>query len=317
MTRARVGAGSSEVRPLQAFLADRRVDVIDVARGAARGTRRLVVGDKRTGRASHVVSVAVAPDAGARVEAEGRHLEELGRLVRPALTTSLPTVVARVEVSGRPGLVLSAVPGVGPRDTRTPAAMVDETTRVLTWLSMIWSDTSSEASPVDLGSQAYDVLLARFAGSRRAASTLGALQRSRAALADRNTARTVSHGCLCPRHVRVGDGDAIGADDWGRARFDADPLRDLGSWVVRAAGDGIEGVFTGRTGYARSLRDFVASGLAIWGVPSRLWREVVVLALAEAAVEGLEEQDVTAMDRLRAVSHGLAPTTTTRGRRRQ
>jgi len=317
MTRTRVGAGSSEVRPLQAFLANRHVDVIDVARGAAPGTRRLVVGDKRTGRATHVVSVAVAPDAGARVEAEARHLEELRLLVRPALTMSLPSLVARVEVSGRPGLVMSAVPGVGPRGARSPAALMDEAIRVRAWLTMMWSDTAREPAPVDFGSQAYDVLLARFAGSRRAAVTLGALQRSRAALADRQIARVASHGCLCPRHVRVGDGGAVGADDWGRAALDADPLRDLGSWVVRAAGDGVEGVFAGRTGYARSLRDFVASGLAFWGISSRLWRDVIVLALAEAAVEGLEEQDATAMDRLSAVTHRLSPSTTTKGRTRQ
>ena len=152
---------------MQAFLADRHVDVIDVARGAAPGTRRLVVGDKRTGRATHVVSVAVAPDAGARVEAEARHLEELRLLVRPALTMSLPSVVARVEVSGRPGLVLSAVPGVGPRGARSPAALMDEAIRVRAWLTMMWSDTAREPAPVDFGSQAYDVLLARFAGSRR------------------------------------------------------------------------------------------------------------------------------------------------------
>lgn len=317
MTSARARAARSEIRPLQAFLSDGRLEVLDVARGAAPGTRRLVVGDPTTARASHVVSVAVTPAGAAQVEAEARHLDELRQLVRPTLKGSVPAVVERVEVTGRPGVVLSAVAGVGPRAAPAFSTSADETSRVLTWLTMIWSDTSTEASPVELGSQAYDSLLARFAGSRRAAPTLGALQRSRAAFADRQTARTVSHGCLCPRHVRVGDGGAVGADDWGLARFDADPLRDLGSWAVRAAGGDIEGVFAGRTGHGRTLRDFVASGLAFWGISSRLWRDVLVLALAEAAVEGLEEQDATTMDRLSAVSRRLAPTTTTKGRTRR
>ena len=130
------------------------------------------------------MSVAVTPAGAAQVEAEARHLDELRQLVRPTLKGSVPAVVEHVEVTGRAGVVLSAVAGVGPRAVPAFSTSTDETSRVLTWLTMIWSDTSSEASPVELGNQAYDSLLARFAGSRRAASTLGALQRSRAALAD-------------------------------------------------------------------------------------------------------------------------------------
>jgi hypothetical protein len=264
-----------------------------------------------------VVSVAIAPEGAPRVEAEARHLDELRQLVRPAMCDTLPSVVERVDVSGVPGVVLSAVPGLGPRVAGVPSTVEDETRAVLEWLTMLWSDTAGESAPVDFGSEAYDSLLARFAGSRRAAPTLGALQRSRAALAEREIARTVSHGCLCPRHLQLADGWVIGADDWGRARFDADPLRDLGTWTVRAAGSDIGAVFAGRTGYARSLRDFVAGGLGYWGLPSRLWRDVLVLTLAEEAVDGLEEQDTTAMDRLSTVSHSLLSKPTTTGRTRQ
>ena len=200
-----------------------------MARGAAPGTRRLVVGRQDDSAREPRGLGRGHADAGAQVEAEARHLDELRQLVRPTLTRSLPAVVARVEVSGRPGVVLSAVAGVGPR-ARARARGVrgrDQPRPHVADHDLVGHVEQSRA-PVDFGSQAYDVLLARFAGSRRAAATLGALQRSRAALADRQTARTVSHGCLCPRHVRVGDGGAVGADDWGRAAFDADPLRDLG-----------------------------------------------------------------------------------------
>ena len=308
--------GGPRPRELQAFLTQRGLEVTDVTRGVARGTRRLLVGDHKRSRSSYVVSVATTTEGAPKVEAEARHLTELRQRVRPAVGDTLSSVVERVDVSGMPAIVLSAVPGMAPGSSTVPRGFAAGNGAVLAWLTMLWSDTSGPAAPVDFGSAAYDALLSRFAGSPRAATTLGALQRSRSALGERDLARTVSHGCLCPRHLFVSDGRAIGAEDWGRSRFGADPLRDLGTWVVRGAGPGIGDVFSGRSAQGRTLRDFVGGGLAYWGLSSRLWRDVLVLALAEAAVEGLEDQDTTAMDLLTAVSDGLTRTAT-RGRTRR
>lgn len=299
------------VPQLQTFLSSGRLEIIDVARGAALGTRRLVVGKQQTSRPIYVVSAAISPDGEPQIEAEARHLVQLRHVVRPALRDTLPSIVGRVEVSDLSGVVLTAVPGLHTRSSGRPLPVVNETGPVLAWLTMLWSDTAGKTAPVEFGREAHDLLLDRFAGSRRAAAALGALDRSRTALADRETARTVSHGCLCPRHLRVRDGHTIGADDWGKASFGADPLRDIGTWVVRAAGPGIVGVFAGRTPYGRSLRDFVVAGLAYWGLSSRLWRDVLVVALAEEAVHRLEEKDGTALDLLNTISHGLSGRPTT------
>jgi hypothetical protein len=289
-------------RQLHTYLSDCRLVVVDVARGAAPGTMRLLVSGLDSSLPTRVVSVATNQAGASRVEAEARYLNELRPLVRPALRETLPEVVERVDVSGVPGVVLTAVAGLGGHAAETIPEAADQTGPVLRWLTMLWSDTSVKPAPVDVGSKAYDALLSRLAGSRRAAPALGAVQRSRSALAGTQTARTVSHGCLCPRHLRVSDGQAVGADDWGSAQFGADPLRDLGAWVVRAAGADIRMVFGGRSSSGRRLRELVALGLGYWGLPSRLWRDVLVLAMAEAAVDGLAEQDTTALDLLTSVS---------------
>jgi hypothetical protein len=259
-----------------------------------------------------VVSLATTPEASDRVEAEALCVDDLHRRVRPALRETLPVVVGRVDVGGLPGVVFSAVPGLDPRTDRSRLKPAEQSGAVLAWLTALWSDTSGQTGLVDIGSEAHDSLLERYSKSPGAASALGALTRARAALAGQETPRTVSHGCLCPRHLLVADGGAVGVDDWGVASFGADPLRDIGTWVVRASGSGIGGVFAARSGPGRRLRDFVTGGLGYWGLPSRLWRDLLVLALAEAAVDGLAEQDSTAMELFATVSHRFLTTSTDR-----
>ncbi len=310
--RRRGGGTPQGRRSLQAFLADGGLEVVDVTRGAAAGTRRLVVGDQHTSAPSHVVSLATTSDGSVRVEAEASYVEHLHRRVRPSMLETLPAVVGHVDVGGLPGVVFSAVPGLDPRVDRTRVQPDEQTGPVLAWLTALWSDTSGPAAPVDIGSEAHDSLLARYSRAPGAASALDALQRARAALAGQETPRTASHGCLCPRHLLVDDVGTVGADDWGVARLDADPLRDVGSWVVRASGSGIGRVFAARSGSGRRLRDFVTGGLGYWGLPPRLWRDLLVLALAEAAVDGLAEQDTSAMELFATISQRF-PTSTDRG----
>jgi hypothetical protein len=298
---------------LQEFLAEGGLEVLDVARGTAAGTRRLVVGDQRASAPSHVVSVAGTSDGSTVVDAEASCVDHLQQVVRSSMRETLPAVVGKVDVGGLPGVVFSAVPGLQPHSAPGRVATAGQAGAVLAWLTALWSDTSGREAQVDLGSEAQESLTARYSKSPRAASALAALQRSRAALAVAQTQRTVSHGCPCPRHLLVGEGGRIGADDWGIARFDAEPLRDVGTWVVRASGSGIGGVFAARSGSGRRLRDFVADGLGHWGLPSGLWRDVLVVALADAAADGLAEQDTSGMELFAAISDRFLATSTDRG----
>jgi len=272
-----------------------------------------VVGERAASDARYVVPVAITAVGAPVVEAEARHLDELGRRVRPSVREALSSVVLRVAVGDLPGVVLTAVPGVATTGSPSPRGGAADAEAVLAWLSLLWADTSGSRAPVDVGREAYDLILARFAGSRRAAPALGALQHARAVLAENDVPRAVSHGCLCPQHLYVSEGRAVGVDDWGRARFDADPLRDLGSWVVRATGPDVGNVLGERTADGRAFRDFIAGGLDQLGLSPRLWRDVLVLALGEAAAEGLAGRDATALGLLTEVSQEL-DSSATKGR---
>lgn len=281
------------VRSLQAFLAHGKLEVYDVRRGAGPGTRRLVVGETGSHQPTYVVSLATEARGGEFVDSEARHLRELGCRLRPRLLATLPAPLGSIEVGRSSGAVLSAVPGTRAEDARPPRNDLRHAGALLEWLTMLWEDTSARTAPVDVGARATQVLTDRFAGSRAAAPVLRRLEVAREALAGVTTPRTVSHGCLCPRHVRISSGTVVGVDDWGLARFDADPLSDLGGWVVASTGADLAAVLSGKGKAGRSSRDLLVRGLAHWRLPAARWRDVLLLCLAEAAVAGLARQDTS------------------------
>ena len=116
------------------------------------------------------------------------------------------------------------------------------------------------------------------------------LDRSRSALADVTTARTATHGCLCPQHVRFSDGRVVGVDDWGLARFgQGDPLRDVGNWVVTSAGTRIGVVLTGRTRTSRAWRNWSRTGWPTGASRRRCGATSSLLCLAEVGRGGAGE----------------------------
>jgi len=294
---------------LQGFLVREGLDVLGIVGGAAPGTRRLMVGDGKSQRTTNVVAVGSDASGWAAVESEMRHLRELDLRLRPSMRATVPAVVETIAVGADRGVVLSAVPCPDPSGT----AKVQGTTReradaLLEWLMMLWEDTAGPGGSVDLGREATETLLAMFAGSRAAAPTLGLLHRARSAVARADTASTSTHGCLCPRHVRISDGRVTGVDDWGLARFGHDPLRDLGSWVVASAGPRIGIVLTGRGRTGRTWRNLVADGLGYWDLSRALWRDVLLLCLAEDAVAGLARDDATALNLLTGLTRDVSHT---------
>ena len=58
-------------------------------------------------------------------------------------------------------------------------------------------------------------MTATFAASPGRPRCCDCCDRSRSAVADITIARTLTHGCLCPRHVWISDGRVAGVDDWG------------------------------------------------------------------------------------------------------
>jgi hypothetical protein len=294
------------VLDLQAFLVADRLEVLDIVPGAVPGTRRLLVGDPTTARTTHVVALASGAAGLAALESEIRHLDELAVRLRPAIWATVPTVVSGISLGEDQGAVLSAVAGAGSRRPRPqPRSIPGDAIAIGEWLTALWDDTAGTTAPLDLGGRAVEVLTATLAGASSGADTLEMLDRSRSALSDFATARTSTHGCLCPQHVWISDGRVAGVDDWGLGSSRGEPLRDLGNWVVTSAGARVCEVLVGRSKAARSWRDLIVDGLAYLDIPDALWRDVLLLCLAEAAVAGLAADDGTSLDLLTSFSREL------------
>lgn len=296
------------MRDLQGLLRDECAEILDIRRGVAPGTRRLLVGRSGDHHPSHVVSVATVAEAGAAVERESRHLQEIRRIARPSLRDTVPAVIEPIDSSGMTGLVLTGVPGLHvsmPRHAhRSPGTDCGAT---LDWLQCLWQDTASVRSESTLGLAAVDDLVARYAGATDFAGTLGSVHRARARLAAYDLPRTVGHGCLCPEHVFASDGVVTGVDDWSGSEIQADPLRDLGGWVVRSVGSALGDVIAVRNTAARTMRDFLVEGLRTWNIPPTRWRDLLLLTQAEIAVDGLRNGDSAAMDLLTKITRALPP----------
>jgi hypothetical protein len=300
-SRAPVGAGG-----LEDFLADARLSVLDVRRGAALGTRRLLLGAAREGAAQYVAVVADLPGSTPGIDTELRTLHELRTAGSPTLRATLPDVVASISVDARPAVVLTATPGlrVGAPIVEPPVG-ADTLGAVRGWLGDLWRCTAGVSEPVELGRAATDRLLARGCGSRRLGPTLGAVHGARSRLEHHRVNRTAVHGCLCSYHAQVQAGEVTGVDDWSVASLQGEPLRDLGGYAVRHAGSRLPEVVAGRTGHAHQVRDFVVAGLAVVGLPDRHWRDVLLLAQVERAVDGLERGRVDQMTLLAAAVQAL------------
>jgi hypothetical protein len=282
---------AGDPRTLDGFLAEAGATVVDVTRGAAPGTRRLLLGDPGGGPVSYVVAVADDAPTDPVIEREVRVLTELRAEAAPTVLATLPQVVAAAAVGERPAVVMTTVTRLRPRERRATGQSSDgaELDAVLVWLDALWRSTTGLVEPVDLGRRAADQLIARCVGSRRLAPVLGAVHDARRRLGRLRVGRTATHGCLCPRHVQVHGGLVTGVDDWSLATMTGEPVRDLGSFAVQYARSRLPEIIAGDTGPAGPTRDFVVAGLVAAGLPGIRWRDVLVLAQAERAIDALEE----------------------------
>jgi hypothetical protein len=288
------------------FLTATGAKVLDMTRGAAPGTRRLLLGKPGCPEAAYAVAVADRPSSESAVECEARTVDELHTRLSPTFSETLPKVVAPVTVSDRPAIVMRAVPGLmleSHREFGPP--LRDDLDAVSSWLGTLWLSTGGLAEPTELGGRAADLLLARYCGSRHLASTLGAIHRARGRLGRLEVQRTAVHGCLCPHHVYIRDGVVSGVDDWGLGAPCGEPLRDLGGFAIRQAAARLPDVVAERTPQAYLLRDFVGAGLETLGLPADRWRDVLVLAQAEYAVDALDRGHVDEIRLLAAAVNAL------------
>jgi hypothetical protein len=195
---------------------------------------------------------------------------------------------------------MTAVPNLGDaQDARRARSGTRHLLEALPeWLAALWSESRSGVTPTELGKDAVDAMLAHRDHGRNPQPALESLRKARERLADVEVPRTLTHGCLCQRHVILSDG-APGLDDWGLGNLAGDPLRDLGRFAVNVAGTRLPEVIEGKTSFAATIRHFMSEAMGRHlGVPPQLWREVLVLSQVELALEALGRTDPNTMVRL-------------------
>lgn len=295
-----------------AFLRERNLAILDVRRGAAPDSRRLILGPPGGTKVAWVVAVAHGPRENNAVDNEEQVLHHAHTVLRTGLRSSIPEVRERIEVySSLDGLLLTAVPGLTVGDRRRTAQRTRELlTAVPRWIGGVWTDSASGTARTDLGAADVRAVLAQHQPIPRLEPAMDAIRRARLRIAEYEVPQTLTHGCLCPRHVTLVDG-VLGVDDWGAGATAGDPLRDVGRFGVGVAGGRLPEVLAGRSTFAAEIRTFLGAVLVHTSVPPQLWREVLVLAQLELATESLERADPNGMHLLsRAVRLSKALTRT-------
>lgn len=283
---------------LGALLADRGLHILDVRRGAAAGSRRLLLGARADDRVAMVVAAGHTASGQAAVDNEATVLRHAHEVLGGRLAAGLPRPLGRVSLgTARTGTLLSAVPGLVVAHGRRPGRDQDLLAAVAAWLTDVWTRSASGTRTAALGAVEVDRLLATHERTGRLGPAVDAVHRARLHVAAHAVPQVLSHGCLCPFHVTV-LGERCSLDDWGLARTAGDPLQDLGRFAVAVAGPRLEEVLTGRSTLAGEVRRFVTGLLGRLDLPTRLWREVLVLAQLERAMESLEHADPSAMHQL-------------------
>lgn len=291
-----------DLEPLPTFLARRQLQVVDVVPAAVPAGRRLLVG--RPERQRHVLSIAVA-DAGAAsvvLDHEEAVLGGLRSRLDAEMVRTVPHVVQRVQASPTAvGLVVTAPQDKDPivpeprrpmrgRQRKEPAPVVLEA--VGTWLDKLWQQTvEGEPVPAAVGAAGARWLLDLYPPISRTAVGLDDLLRAQRAMGSQLVPRTVVHGCLCPRHVRMSHGRVVAVEDWGLGSLGSDPLIDLGGFAVRYAGNRLGDALAGRSAFGKAVRGFVSTGLDRVGVPTRMWRDLLMLAQLDRAYRAATRGD--------------------------
>lgn len=275
------------------FLDSRQLTVLDVVPGVAWGTRRLLLGDPETGEVDYAMTVS-RPSAGPGPTArEERVLGEAHEKLPDALRETLPQIVTHLEVfTNLDALIVTGVRGLRSTGMRPPPPPP----RVLlmamdAWLTSVWRETAGETARFDLGQQAIELLLDRYAGTTQLEAPLDVLKSTLERVDDLEVTSTLTHGCLCLRHCFFREAVVVGVDDWGLGAAAGDPMRDVGEFTVQLAGPRLPEVIAGDSAYADLFRQFLASALNRLGLPRQIWRHTLLLAQLERAIRALQHDD--------------------------
>ncbi len=271
---------------------------------------------ERATRPALVIKVATTPGASPAVLAEATALRAVAEADAGLMGGTVPSCVDVRVRSGRAVLVTTARPGVPLstgyhrwRHTASPDRVRADFALAASWLEELGrvscpGEHQGKGAP-DWAARLrvrwpHDLLAARVA--------LGLSQRI-AKLGPGTAAPCgVVHGDFWCGNILQAAGRVTGIVDWEHAETHSDPLRDWARFalgyalyldrhtragrvvaghpglVAGAWGEPVRHVFRGGNWFAEIVEGFVGDGLAATGRSRRLWRDALVVGLAEVAV---------------------------------
>ena len=262
------------------------------------------------GRPRLAVKVATTDAAGLTIEAERRALLDL-EASWPRLK-GVPQVLGSVDFNGRPGIVMTAVPGTPMRTTylrwrhtARRACVAADFAAVERWVSGFQQQTSQGSARLEMDAGVSARLAQRYGDAVR--DDLERLDEIWARLRDQRVTATAVHGDLWAANVLVIDGHVSGVVDWEGAARSGQPARDIARFAhmyalfldrrtrlgrrvpghrALQAGDwgaAVAYAIEGTGWFPELFRQFLQRNLVRLGAPASSWRDLALAGVAEVA----------------------------------
>jgi len=261
-----------------------------------------------------VVKVATTDDAADVVRNEGYLLEGLAGIGLGSLGATVPRALGYLSADGLPALVTTALVGV-PMSVRYHAWRHTARRRKVradfaaagAWLASLQRRTAGRVAPVTLLGEALATIGERFTGHPGLTLLRNRLGTSAALLAAYSTPRTVVHGDYWYGNLLLDDGAVVGVVDWESGALVGEPLRDVARFAVSYAlyldrhvrpgrrvpghrglradtwGAGVAYAVTGTGWFPGVVRRYIGDALTRLGLPTDLWRDVLLMGIADVA----------------------------------
>jgi aminoglycoside phosphotransferase len=263
---------------------------------------------------SFVVKIPTTSAAEMVVRNEGRTLEALGALPLGRLSATLPRPIGLVSHDGRKALVSTALVGA-PMTVSYHAWHHTSRRRMVrrdfaaaeNWLSDLQTRTAGSRASVSLFGESVDRISRQFADHPQLAVVKRVLRSSAGRFSSLTTPRTVVHGDFWFGNLLMHDNRINGVVDWESCDLSGEPLRDIARFAISYAlyldrhtkpnhrvhghrglradnwGAGVTHMLKGRGWFSKIAQNYMTLALGRLGLPTHLWRDVLVGGIAEVA----------------------------------
>lgn len=268
-----------------------------------------------------VVKVPTTASAQYVVRHEGKVLEALAGLRLGPLAASLPRALGYMSVEGLTALVSTAVTGT-PMTVRYHAWRHTARRRQVnrdfaaagSWLADLQTRTAGRRTPITLVSDVIPALTNRFQWHPDLPTVRLRLAATAARLAIHTTPLTVVHGDYWFGNLLLDEDSnrVVGVVDWESGELEGEPLGDVARFAVSYAlyldrhtgpgervtghhtakhgglradrwGAGVVYAMRGESWFAGTVKAYVCAALTRLGVPTSLWRDVLLAGIADVA----------------------------------